>query len=161
MTTASQLIAASFDIDSLNGSAAMTTKVGLVFDDEGEPTVGFVIVGKDSDAYRAAERRLSTVNVVRHSTKSQRIDGKTLDGAATLVDLGDARITDLTASVVVDWFGFTRAGEPIAFSAEGLRNMFKVKPTWRDKIAAALENDDAFLPKSSPTSATSPDSSSV
>ena len=63
--------------------------------------------------------------------------------------------------MVVDWFGFNKAGEPVAFTVDGLRNMFEIRPTWRDKVLAALENEDNFLLILSPTSATTPDSSSV
>ena len=83
MNTATTLINASFDLDSLDDASPITHKVGIAFDDDGEPTVGFVVVGKDSTQYREATQRLRIAGIKRGAVKSQRIDTKTDDGATT------------------------------------------------------------------------------
>ena len=161
MTNASETISSGFDLDSLINSAEATSRVGVAFNDDGEATSGFVIVGKDSDAYRACEQRQQNAGIKRGATKSQRIDGKTDEGAATIGRLMASNVSEMAFAVVVDWFGFNKAGAPVAFTADGLRSVFESRPSWRDKVLAALENEDNFLPILSPTSATTPDSSSV
>lgn len=161
MTNATETTSSGFDLDSLINSAEATSRVGVAFNDDGDATSGFIIVGKDSDAYRACEQRQQNAGIKRGATKSQRIDGKTDEGAATIGRLMATNMNELAFSVVIDWFGFTKAGAHVAFTADGLSKVFESRPTWRDKVLAALENEDNFLPISSPTSVNMPDSSSV
>ena len=138
----------SLDLDLLADST--NAKVGVAFDENGDPTSGFVIVGKDSEQYREAARLLRIAGIRRGSVKATRIDTKTEDGAAEFDRVLRSNEDEIAVAVVTDWFGFSRSGEPLAFSVDALRGVLAKRPTWRDKISAALEAEDSFLPQSSP-----------
>jgi hypothetical protein len=136
----------SIDLDSLmTPPGEATQKVGVAFDDEGAPTVGFIIVGKDSKQYRDTAARLRAAGIRRGAVKSQRIDTKTEDGAAQFDAILQKNEEELAVAVIIDWFGFTSNGEPAAFSSDAVRKVFQARPTWREKVSAALENEAAFL----------------
>jgi hypothetical protein len=155
MTQAQDLIAGGFDIDALIATppSDITQRVGIAFDDEGEPYVGFVIVGKDSQQFRDADTAQRVSGLKRQSIKQQKIDTKTDAGATQFIDLVQGNELNLAVAVVVDWFGFNVAGtnQPMPFDADRLRKLLDGRKTWRDKILVALENEEAFLPKSSAT----------
>ena len=138
------------DLDSITASKEATQKVGVKFDDDGNPTAGFVIVGKDSHQYRSAEQRLRAAALKRQAQKSQRIDSKTDEGSVTLARLIDKNDEELAVAVVVDWFGFTSGGAPATFTTEAVRKAFQARPSWREKVSASLENEAGFT-QSSPT----------
>lgn len=146
------------DLDTITAAEEATQKVGIAFDDDGNPTVGFVIVGKDSHQYRSTEQRLKAAAIRRGATKSQRIDTKTEEGSAAYVKLMQQNEEELAAAVVVGWFGFSSGGQPAPFSAEAVRRVLKARPTYRDRITAALENEAGFLLSSPTSSPTSPES---
>lgn len=60
----------------------ITHRVGIAFDDDGEPTAGFVVVGSDSKQYRDALERQRIAGIRRQAAKSPRINGKSEEGAA-------------------------------------------------------------------------------
>lgn len=140
-----------FDIDSIPSGGELTQKVGVAFDDEGNPTAGFVIVGKDSEQFFGAEQRVRIANIKRQSTKATRLDASTDGGAAKVDKLVYDNDTEKAIAVVVDWFGFTDKGAPAEFSPARVRKMFTDRPTWREKVLVALENETAFLPNSPAT----------
>lgn len=148
------------DLDNLPQTTELTQRVGVAFDDEGEPTAGFIIVGKDSKQYRDTERRLKVTAIKRQAVKKQRIDTKTDEGAEQFADLMQKNEEELAVAVVVDWFGFKAGGQPAPFSVDGVRKVFKARPSYRDRVNAALENEAGFLPSSPPSSTSSPGSSS-
>lgn len=137
-----------FDINSIPGGGELTQKVGIAFDDEGSPTAGFVIVGKDSEQCISADQRVRIANIKRQSTKATRLDASTDGGAAKVDKLVYDNDTEKAVAVVVDWFGFTDQGAPAEFSPAKIRAMFVARPTWREKVLVALENEAAFLPNS-------------
>lgn len=138
-----------FDLDKFlsTPAEAITHKVGVAFDDDGEPTAGFVIVGKDSQQYRQAEASIQAKALTKGAHKNTRIDLKKAEDSAKFVGLIDEQNTARAVAVVVDMFGFTQGGQPIPFSAETVAKLFAAKPTWRDKVLAALEVEESFLPK--------------
>jgi hypothetical protein len=151
----------SIDLDSLGTAGEATQRVGVAFDDDGSPTTGFVIVGKDSHQYRDTAQRLRVSGIKRQAVKAQRIDTKTDEGATAFDQLIQRNEEELAVAVVVGWFGFTAGGQPAAFSADNVRKVFKAKPSYREKVSAAMENEAAFLPPLPASSATSPGTSSA
>jgi hypothetical protein len=139
------------DIFSL-GNEQITSQVVLAFDDEGQPKAWFDIVSKDSDQYRNAAEKLRVVGIKRGAA-GKKIDTKTDDGAARLDGIIQRNEFELAVAVVVGWGGFGAAGQPAPLTDEALRKVLTAKPTWREKIIAALEDEASFLPKPSKTSA--------
>jgi len=136
--------------------AQLTHKVGVAFDDNMEPTVGFVIVSKDSPQVRDAASRMRALGIKRQSNKRTKIDAKTEDGAEELDKIMQKSDFEIALAAVVDWFGFTSNGQPIPFDPKMVRQMFEVRPSWREKVSADLEADENFLKRSLPSLSNSP-----
>jgi hypothetical protein len=133
----------------------VTQRVGITFDDEGEPLVGFVIVSKDSKAYRDTASRLRAAGIKRQANKRSRIDTTTDEGAVEFADVLESNEFELAFAVVVDWFGFTDKGQPVPFNKNVVRQMFEKRPSWRERVSAALEAEENFLKLSTANSAIS------
>ena len=144
------------DLDTLQSLDDATYKVDVAFDNDGNATAGFEIVGKDSTAYRDAAHRMRVTSIKRAAIKSQRIDTKTEQGAETLDALVQSNELELAVAATVGWYGFTDKGAPAAFTADAVRRAYTVRPTWREKVTAALENESNFLQPLLTISATSP-----
>lgn len=137
---------ASIDLDSLTKDDPPTKKVGIEFDDDGNPTVGFIIVSKDSAQYVNTAHLLRSAAIKRQSNKSQKLDTKTDAGAQALDQVLQENELALALAVTVGWFGFTHKGEPAPYTHEAGRNAYTKRPTWREKVTAALEAESGFLP---------------
>jgi hypothetical protein len=162
MNTAQTIAAAGFDIANLTATdtAPVTHNVDVLFDDDGNATAGFTIVGKNSPEYQAESHAVRADAHKRSAIRKSAIDVKTDEGASKLVDVIDSNATRLALSVVTGWYGFTSAGVPVPFDKKLVLSAFKKYPTWEDKVNAALEVDSNFLKVSSPASSTSPTTSS-
>jgi len=132
-----------------------TQRVAVGWDEEGEPTEGFVIVGKDSDEYQKTLGHQRQKAIRRQAVKRTRFDLKSEEGAEQLDSTLRQNEFEMAAAVVVDWFGFTVKGQPAPFSKERVVQILAVKPSWKDRIIAALEDEAAFLKPSQSTSASS------
>ena len=148
------------DLDMIEQSRDATQKVGVMFDSEGEPTAGFVIVGKDSPQYREVTERLRVAGVKRGANHKERIDTKTDEGALEFDRTVQRNEVEIAVAVTVGWFGFVSGGAEVPFSQTRLREVFAAKPTWRERVSIALENEAGFLPSSPATSESSPGTSS-
>lgn len=135
-----------FDLALLDKPETFTHRVPFGLDADGEPAFGFVIVGKDSAAYVAAENRVRAMAIRRQVAKGERIDIRTEAGSVQFVDVLRGNELDLAAAVVVGWFGINESGAPAAFDLATARKALAGRPTWRDKIIAALEVESNFLP---------------
>jgi hypothetical protein len=162
MNTAQTIAAIGFDIANLTAidTAPATHKVDVLFDEDGNATAGFVIVGKNSPQYQAESHSVRAEGYKKSAVRKTAIDAKTDEGASKLVDVIDGNATRLALSVVVDWYGFTSAGVPVPFDKKLVATAFAKYPTWEDKVNAALEVDANFLKVSSPGSLPSPTTSS-
>lgn len=144
--TAVAIVNAGFDIANLTAPAARVThKVPVLFDEDGEPIAGFVIVGKNSDEYRTAWAGVRAEGQKRAAKRKTAIDATTDAGAAQLVGLIDCNQTRMALAVVVDWYGFTSAGAAVPFDKGLAAAAIEKYPTWQEKVSAALENDSNFL----------------
>lgn len=148
------------DID-LDNLAPTTHTVGITFDDEGNPRSGFIIVGRDSEQFRAETERQRVAGMVRGAKKNSRIDTATEEGARQLDLLIRENERALAVAVTVGWFGFSKGGAPAEFSKAALESVFKARPTWADQVIAELGVQSNFLPKSQQTSANLPATNSA
>ena len=129
------------DISALEAEAAPTYDVAVMFAADATPTAGFMVVGKNSPQYQARRRLLSLDGVKRSAVRAKKIDTKTDDGAAELVDSIEGSETALAIACVVSWYGFTN---PETVTPEALAKVFTARPTWRERVLAAIENDANF-----------------
>ena len=127
----------------------ITSDVVFEYDEKGDPKVGFKVVGPDSPQYRAEQERQRREGLKRRINSSKRAQkDKTDEGQAELDRLYQENMTRNAIAVVVDWFGFENDdGTAAAFDADQLPAIFAAKISWRDKVAEAVYQEDAFLPK--------------
>lgn len=146
MTTA-QTKAVGFELDDLTNlnPSKITHRVGVVFDEEGEATVGFIIVGRNSEEHRNVEGRQRLANIQRSAKRGKGIDAKTEEGAAVIAQTVDTNEQERALAVTVDWFGFNVEGAPATFDRNKVETLFKKFPTWQDAVIAALDNDKNFM----------------
>lgn len=148
--------AITIDVDDvLESNVEQTKDVVLVRDDDGKPSVGFIIVSKDSKQYRDKAKLLRSNGIRRQANKRTRIDTKTEDGALAFGEIVEENEYELAVAVVVGYFGLTSKGKPVPFSEDMTRKLFNAKPSWREAVSAALEEQDGFLKLSSTNSAIS------
>lgn len=138
-----------FDLGAADISTA-TRRVDVHYDPKGDPS-GFIVLSKDSDAYRDEAKRQRAAGYKRGAVKQSRIDTKTDKGAAELDDIIVQNEIDIACAVIVGWYGFVRDKQPVPFDAGVTRGLMVQRKTWRDKVLAALEEEDSFLPSSQPT----------
>ena len=129
-------------------STQITSDVVIAHDEQGNPKVGFKIVGPDSKQYRTEQERQRKIGMKRRVHAGKKDPLKTEEGQAEFDRLTQENITAVAVAVTVGWFGFTDdAGAPLAFDATKLPMLFANHVSLRDKIADAVYQEDAFLPK--------------
>jgi hypothetical protein len=153
--------AVSHDLDALLSPEAdkVTFKVPVIVDADGNPESGFIIVGRNSPEFREADKAVRIVNQKAAASRTKAIDLKTDAGATKVVDIVDGQDVARAAAVVVDWFGWDKAGVPRPFDKSAMPKILAAKPTWLAKINAALTEDNNFLPVSPSSSEPSPSNS--
>ena len=133
------------DITSLDSSNQNTFDVPVVFDDNGDEVSGFKVVGKNSIEYRAARRAQEVVGIKRASVRGgKQPDAKTDAGAAYYLDYAAENEVGIAIACVTGWYGFAKDGAEIPLTAEALASVFAKRPTWREKVSAAIEVDANF-----------------
>lgn len=163
MNNATAIINAGFDISNITGGPAVpvTFKVPVMFDEDGEPTAGFIIVGKNSSEYRDENHALRAEGYKKSAKRKTAIDASTDAGADQLVSLIDGNQKRLALAVVVGWYGFTSAGAEVPFDKDLASAALDKYPTLQDRVSAALENDANFLKVSLLTSSPTPTTNST
>lgn len=141
MTQAAHFI----DIDTLANDDQTLIDVPVVFDEDAEAIAGFKIVGKNSSRYQDAQRAIEILAIKRAVVKKQKIDAKTDEGAGQFVDITKENQIKVAVAVVVGMYGFKSGGQDVEPNAEILTKIFNSKPTWLQKVTAALENEASFL----------------
>jgi hypothetical protein len=132
-----------FNLDAID-SQPVTFNVGVIVDADGNDKTGFTIVGKDSPEYQEAARQIRAVGIKRSAKRKSALDLSTDEGAASVAKNIDDNELQLASSVLKDWFGFARAGAVVPFDKAVAVSLLVKYPTWREKIAAALEVDSNF-----------------
>lgn len=119
--------------------------VPVLFDDEGEPTDGFKVVGANSKRYQEVDRKWKLANVRRVALRRQITNASTEEGAAELVDAVVRREAAIVKACVVELYGFTQDGKPAELTEATLTAIFTARPRWREKVIAAIEADSGFM----------------
>lgn len=147
MTQANDLISNGFDLDALQTDAAtaVTFRVPVIFDEDGNEKSGFIIVGKNSAEYQAAARVVRIAGLQAASKRKGPVDTSTEEGAAAMAKRFDESEMTLACSVVKDWFGFATNGVAAPFDKAMANKLLARFPTWLDKITAAVEVDANFM----------------
>lgn len=147
MNQAQAIINGSFELSSLDSNevAQVTHDVALVEDLDGNPVVGFKIVGKNSPEYLAASNAVRRENIKRASKRSKAIDASTDDGAEAVARTVENNERTVATAVVVGWFGFNLEGQAQEFNKDFVSKLFNKYPTWIGKVTTALENDANFM----------------
>ena len=114
-------------------------------DANGDCKSGFVIVGKNSDEYKAATKRIRVEGLQRSAQRKSPLDTSKAEGAETLASAIEANDIAQAAAVVCGWFGFANNGVAAQFDAKTARAMLVKFPTWRQKVLEALEDDANFI----------------
>lgn len=135
-----------FDLTNLlTEDTPVTFKVPVVFDADGNPVSGFVIVGKNSPQYQVVDKKVRVDNVMRSSNRKTAIDSSTEAGAETLIRTVDLNQRATALAITVGWYGFTMNGAETPFDQDTVAKMFDRFPTWQTKVLTALEVDANFL----------------
>lgn len=119
--------------------------VPVIYNADGDPVMGFKIVGKDSAQYCKQSKANKAAAFKRGAVKRTQIDAKTKEGSEAITEIIEVNDRSLAEAVVVDWYGFTSGGEPAAFDKSSVKDLLDKYPTWVDKILTALENDSNFM----------------
>jgi hypothetical protein len=145
MTQAQDIIASGFDLAFLDAPQdEQVSRVIVVTNADGDDECGFIVVGKNSQQYQDAQHQIRVEGLKRSSKRKTQIDTSTDQGAATLAKTIERNEITLAKAVVVGWFGFKSGGKEAPFNSAMLDKMFAVKPTWKDKINAQVENEANF-----------------
>lgn len=146
MTQAQALIDNGFNIDNLDSlhPDSATTRVAVLYTDEGEEKSGFIIAGKNSSMYQDAARAIRVDGLVKSSKRKTALDSSTQEGAEAFAKLIDGNEVTLACSVVVGWFGFASNGQVAVFNKPTAEKMLCKYPTWREKISQALSIEENF-----------------
>ncbi|NHZ94551.1 hypothetical protein [Massilia sp. CCM 8734] len=162
LNTAQTIASVGFDISNFTAPAEQVTfKVPVLFDDDGEPTHGFIIVGKNSDEHREEWAKIRAEGRQRSANRRTAIDESKIEGAEKVVGLIDDNNKRLAIAVTVGWYGFTSAGAPAPFNKALAKAAFDKYPTWQDRVSYAMDEDANFLKLSSQASSTTPATSSA
>lgn len=123
----------------------VTFSVAVIKDEDGEDVSGFLIVGKNSPEFQAANNAVRISNIMRASKRSTQIDSSKEDGAALLAKTVTGNEKSIALAVVVDWFGFDLEGAPMTFDRSVVEKMFAKFPQWQAMVSNALEVDANFM----------------
>jgi len=132
------------DLNTLSDSVESTTDVPVTWDDEGQPTEGFHVVGSNSKEYQDAVRKFDVINVKRVGNRGRSPDMATDEGAKDVVLAGERRKLAIGIACVKSMYGFTNNGEPAEANNETLTTVFKKRPTWLNKVVTAVEAEGNF-----------------
>lgn len=134
-----------FDISTLDAETENTFDVPVVFNNDGEAVAGFKVVGKNSAEFRSELRRQEVTAIKRAAIRGgNQVDGKTDEGATTLQDRYDENQLSFTVACVVGLYGFSKDGATLLRTPAAVRDLFAKRPTWREKVAAAIEVEANF-----------------
>ena len=132
------------ELQKLEESVEDLIDVPVLFDDDGESTDGFKVVGLNSSEYINAERAWRLQNIKRAARRGRPLDTTNDRGADELLELTNKRETVLVKACVKQIYGFTENGKALELSNEVLDRLFALRPNWRTKILQAIESENVF-----------------
>lgn len=118
--------------------------VPLLFNKDGEPSDGFKVLGANSEQYQEAVRQMNMLAYKKTSRRGGGIDASTETGAIELAAAVDKRVDFIAKACIVEIYGFTENGNPMLLNEKTLDALFQVRPTWRNKVIAAIEQERVF-----------------
>lgn len=136
------------DIESMEKAAESAAEVVVGKSKDGQ-NVGFFILGLNSQAYMKAKREIEIEQIKfvasHRADTGGPIDLATHGGAVVAKEQQERFRAMILDACVVDWFGFSVAGQPAPFTKENLERVLKSFPSLRDRLHAEIEKEDAFL----------------
>lgn len=133
-----------FDVGMVDGED-MKHDIPFDFDADGKTTAAITVVGKNSQAYKDADRMLTRVALKKSSARGRALDLKKDSDADEFMDQRENTDIGLAVAVTVGWFGLTNAGQEYPFSEAAAKALYKKNPTVRAKVLAAIEDQASFL----------------
>lgn len=137
------------DLNDLENEQQDPIDVPMLFDDNGDPTDGFKVLGSNSQKYQDADRKWKLWNVKKSARRGRGVDAATENGASELVDMIAKREFSIASACIVEIYGFTIGGAAAALNDATLTAIFTKRPTWRSKVVAAIESEQLFIKASS------------
>jgi hypothetical protein len=138
----------SFDLGNLLKNPGLlknaTHRVPFLYDKDGKPFAGAIIVGKNSDQYQDASVALRVGNMQKAAQREAPVDTKTEEGAELLVKTIQQSEHHIAVAVTVGLYGFVVDGEPVEATSEILKTLYESCPQWQKLVTDALEVDANF-----------------
>jgi hypothetical protein len=134
-----------FELSDLDDLPEVTFQVPLVFDKEGEPLSGFVLVGKNSPQFQKAQQAGRVTGIMRGAKRKAALDTTTEEGAKAFSEMLATSDRDVTLACIVGWFGFNLEGAPMTFDPKVVEKLINKFPHWLTLATAALDKDSNFM----------------
>lgn len=135
-----------FDLANIASLAQVTHKCGVIFDEEGNPTAGFIMVGKNSPQYINEQNAIRVENLQRSAARKKDIDATKAEGAQVIIDKVEGNELRTACSVITGWFGFGQGGQEAEFDKDVVKQILEAAPQWKDKVLADLQGEANFMP---------------
>lgn len=149
MNQAQAIVNGSFELSALDDQtidlSRMTHDVAVVEDADGNPLIGFRIVGKNSPEYMKVNSEIRRDNIKRAGKRKAGLDASTDDGADAIARTVDDNERKIAKAVIVGWFGFKLEGQDMEFSEQYVAKLLDKFPTWQTKVMNALEVEANFM----------------
>lgn len=132
------------DLDELKEDVQDTIDVPVTFNTDGEPEIGFKVVGPDSHQYQDADRAWRLRNVRRSAGRGYAVNARTEEGAAETVDNTRAVQKIIVYACTVAVYGLVVNGKMPLITPALLDDIFKRRPSWFEKVYYAIESGVGF-----------------
>jgi hypothetical protein len=136
--------AVGFDVG-LSNDSDITYDIPLGFDAEGNVNAAITVVGKNSQQYRDADRKLARVQLKKSSLRGRPLDFKKDSDAEEFIDQRESTNIALASAVTVGWFGLTNGDAEFAFTPANVKLLYTSNAAVRDKVLLAAEEQANFL----------------
>ena len=133
-----------FDIGT-DSDGETTYDIPLGFDADGAVNAGITIVGKNSQAYKDAERTLTRISLKKSAVRGRPLDLKKDSDSEEFIEQREAHNVAIAVAVTKGWFGLTSGGEEYAFTADAAKTLYTKNAYVLGKVLAALEDQANFL----------------
>lgn len=137
-----------FDLNNIEESRSATFNADIGMNSETKEPVGFIVVGNNSEEFATADREVRAFNIKANSARAQKkqpLDAATDEGAMDIAKATEVHRAIYLKHCVVGWYGFTEGGAPALFSKDGLQKVLAARPSWGERLAAAIETEANFV----------------
>jgi hypothetical protein len=136
--------AVGFDIG-LTADNDVTYDIPFDFDGDGNTVAAITVVGKNSQRYKDADRKLTRVALKKSAVRGRPLDLKKDSDSDEFIEQRDTTNVELAVAATVGWFGLTNGGTEFPYSAANARLLYTNNIVVREKVLAAIENGANFL----------------